>query len=195
MAEHGKHILQGGGSLKWVGDKDPKSGDAVAITDPQQFARQGQDPKEQERFGDETHPGPISEVLAGITYRDARRTQPINPNVQVYAKSKGIIQREYQDEAALYTAYASNPFTSMSEREIRDYKKEIAANTGQDVKEIELIVQAEKTEIKETKKESEDGEDQNTENYNQDCDHSQRSTGDGRNDHSQYHERREGRQR
>ncbi|PIK45311.1 putative gamma-adducin isoform X3, partial [Apostichopus japonicus] len=68
----------------WVGDKDPKSGDAVAITDPQQFARQGQDPKEykkkaktvrQERFGDKTHPGPISEVLAGITYGDARRTQ------------------------------------------------------------------------------------------------------------------------
>ncbi|PIK45310.1 hypothetical protein BSL78_17811 [Apostichopus japonicus] len=46
----------------------------------------------------------------------------------------------------------------MSEREIRDYKKEIAAKTGQDVKEIELIVQAEETEIKETKEESEDGE-------------------------------------
>ncbi|XP_071815962.1 gamma-adducin-like isoform X2 [Apostichopus japonicus] len=32
--------------IHWVGDKDPKSGDAVAITDPQQFARQGQDHKE-----------------------------------------------------------------------------------------------------------------------------------------------------
>ncbi|XP_071842663.1 uncharacterized protein [Apostichopus japonicus] len=29
----------------------------------------------QERFGDKTHPGPISEVLAGITYGDACRTQ------------------------------------------------------------------------------------------------------------------------
>ncbi|XP_071813030.1 uncharacterized protein [Apostichopus japonicus] len=81
MAEHAKDILQGGGSSKWVGDKDPKSGDAVAITDPQQFARQGQDHKEykkkirQERFGYKTHPGPISEVLAGITYGDACRTQ------------------------------------------------------------------------------------------------------------------------
>ncbi|PIK35884.1 hypothetical protein BSL78_27284 [Apostichopus japonicus] len=46
----------------------------------------------------------------------------------------------------------------MSEREILDYKKEIADKTGQDVKEIELIVQAEETEIKETKEESEDGE-------------------------------------
>ncbi|XP_071827242.1 gamma-adducin-like isoform X3 [Apostichopus japonicus] len=153
--------------IHWVGDKDHKSGDSLAFSDPQQFARQGQDPKEykkkaktvrQERFGDKTHPGPISEVLAGITYGDARRTQPIDPNAQVYAKSKGIIQREYQDEAVLYTAYAPNPFTSMSEREILDYKKEIADKTGQDVKEIELIVQAEETEIKETKEESEDGE-------------------------------------
>ncbi|XP_071815913.1 uncharacterized protein [Apostichopus japonicus] len=100
----------------------------------------------QERFWDKTHPGPISEVLAGITYGDARRTQchrrinfhghyvvvgvsggfkssnpcelkdremikrqkqenihlmPIDTSPQVYAKSKELIQREYQDEAVL----------------------------------------------------------------------------------------------
>ncbi|XP_071815148.1 uncharacterized protein [Apostichopus japonicus] len=46
----------------------------------------------------------------------------------------------------------------MSEREILDNKKEIANKTDQDVKKIELIMQAEETEIKETKEESEDGE-------------------------------------
>ncbi|XP_071817060.1 uncharacterized protein [Apostichopus japonicus] len=114
--------------------------------------------------------------------------QPIDQNAQVYAKSNGIIQREYQEEAVLYTAYAPNPFKSMPEREILDYKKEIADKTGQDVKQIELIVQAEETEIKETKEERGWREDQITENYNQDCDHSWRSTGVGRNDHSQYRE-------
>ncbi|XP_071817062.1 uncharacterized protein [Apostichopus japonicus] len=100
--------------------------------------------------------------------------QPIDQNAQVYAKSNGIIQREYQEEAVLYTAYAPNPFKSMPEREILDYKKEIADKTGQDVKQIELIVQAEETEIKETKEERGWREDQITENYNQDCDHSWR---------------------
>lgn len=167
--------------IVWVDDKDPKCGDPVKISDPQQFAKQGEDPQEykkkaktvrQERLGDKTHPGPISEVLAGVTYGDARRTQDaplsesrdnvepsqqnIDPNAQVYAKSKGIIQREYQDEAVLYTAYAPNPFTSMSEKEIIEYKKEIAEKTGQDVKEIELIVQAEETEVKEST--NEDGD-------------------------------------
>ncbi|XP_071846245.1 gamma-adducin-like isoform X2 [Apostichopus japonicus] len=40
------HLSSSDMYLVCVGDKDPKSGDAVAITDPQQFARQRQDPKE-----------------------------------------------------------------------------------------------------------------------------------------------------
>ncbi|XP_071846503.1 adducin-related protein 1-like [Apostichopus japonicus] len=59
-------------------------------------------------------------------------TQLANKGIKFYAKSKGIIQREYQDEAVLYTAYAPNPFTSMSKREIFGYKEEIADKTGQD---------------------------------------------------------------
>ncbi|PIK45182.1 putative gamma-adducin isoform X1 [Apostichopus japonicus] len=94
---------------------------------------------------------------------------PIDLNAQVYAKSKrnlpeGVPRRG----CAVHGLLAPNPFKSMSEREFLDYNKEIADKTGQDVKEIELIVQAKETEIKETKEERGWREDQITENYNQD---------------------------
>ncbi len=85
--------------------------------------------------------GPISEVLSGVQYGDTRKQQGGGGD-QIHAASKGIIERSHQKDALLYTAYAPNPFENMSEEDILQYKKEIAEKTGQDVKEIELIVQA-----------------------------------------------------
>ncbi|XP_033125508.1 gamma-adducin-like isoform X2 [Anneissia japonica] len=153
---------------KWITSEDGTGGDSIVIQDPQQFAKQGDNPKEfknkrrelkNDFYDDKKTAGPISEVLSGVTWQkppqfssdaplsnssdrledDRKQGNPTSDNVK--AASKGIIQRDYQQEAVLYTSYTPNPFDKMTEKDILEYKKEIAEKTGQDVKEIELIVQ------------------------------------------------------
>ncbi|XP_038071158.1 alpha-adducin-like isoform X2 [Patiria miniata] len=155
----------------WVTDEAKQtSGESMKVA-PHQFSVLSEDPKElkkkqkgmkADRFDDKVTAGPISEVLSGVQYGDSRRAQlardaplsdskdklqdsPRKPGAdgdQVQAASKGIIKREHQKDVMLYTAYAPNPFENMTEEDILKYKQEIAEKTGQDVKEIELIVQA-----------------------------------------------------
>ncbi|XP_033633381.1 alpha-adducin-like isoform X1 [Asterias rubens] len=153
----------------WVSDVEKQtSGDAIRV-DSHSFSKLSDDPKElkkrqkdikADRFDDKVTAGPISEVLSGVQYGDSRKQQlardaPLSNSKeclhespkggggdQITAASKGIIERSHQKDALLYTAYAPNPFENMSEEDILQYKKEIAEKTGQDVKEIELIVQA-----------------------------------------------------
>ncbi|XP_071946979.1 alpha-adducin-like isoform X2 [Antedon mediterranea] len=134
---------------KWITSEDGTCGDSIVIQDPQQFAKQGDNPKEfknkrkelkNDFYDDKKSAGPISEVLSGVTWqKPPQQGNPSSDNVK--AASKGIIQRDYQQDAVLYTSYTPNPFDKMTEKDILQYKKEIAEKTGQDVKEIELIVQ------------------------------------------------------
>ncbi|XP_022086694.1 gamma-adducin-like isoform X2 [Acanthaster planci] len=155
----------------WVSDEQKQTSGEPIKVDPHQFSVLSDDPKEMkkkhkdlktDRFDDKVTAGPISEVLSGVQYGDTRKAQlardaplsdskdnlqesprkPGSGGDQVQAASKGIITREHQKDVMLYTAYAPNPFENMTEEDILKYKQEIAEKTGQDVKEIELIVQA-----------------------------------------------------
>ncbi|XP_071506548.1 gamma-adducin-like isoform X2 [Diadema antillarum] len=156
---------------KWVSEKDATAGESVKIQDPQQFAKQSDNPREfktkaksvtAEHFKDNTNPGPTSQVLAGID--DGRKVQTVVKDAeltnseeklaneiqgtkqagpgQISVGSKGIVQRDHQSDALVYTVYSPNPFCNMTEKDILEYKREIAEKTGQDVQEIELIFQA-----------------------------------------------------
>ncbi|XP_077866117.1 alpha-adducin-like [Saccoglossus kowalevskii] len=136
---------------KWIpeDESDFKTSTPIKIEDPQQFAKQGEDPKEfkkrqkelkQDRRDDRITSGPLSEVLHGISYpgqkiQDARSSGS-GDNIQ--SASKGIIQRDYQKEAVVYTTYSPNPFEGMTEKEIIEYKRDIAEKTGQDLSGIEF---------------------------------------------------------
>ncbi|XP_070540129.1 alpha-adducin-like isoform X2 [Ptychodera flava] len=137
---------------KWVTKEEATEGETMKIQDPQQFAKQGEDPKEfkkrqkeikQDRRDDKIHAGPISEVLSGVGYPGSRlqdaKSSGSGDNVQ--AASKGIIQRDFQKEAIVYTTYSPNPFEGMSEKEILKYKEEVANKTGQDLSDIQFPVE------------------------------------------------------
>lgn len=156
---------------KWVSESDKTAGQSTKIQDPQQFAKQSENPREfktkakkvtAEHFKDNKNPGPTSQVLAGID--DGRKVQIVSNDAQLSNSqeklliheiqgqnvqpgqfsvgSKGIVQRDHQNDALVYTVYSPNPFCSMTEKDILEYKREIAEKTGQDVQEIELIFQA-----------------------------------------------------
>lgn len=157
VAEEGTENQDGDPKTKtqWVHeDDDQTAGQGVKVEATQfNMPNAGEDPKEYkkkqkelkaDRRDDKITSGPISEVLSGVQYGDARRKQDDQAKdggVPVQAASKGIIQRDYAKDSVLYTAYSPNPFEKMTEKEILEYKREIAEKTGQDVKEIELIVQ------------------------------------------------------
>ncbi|XP_077992684.1 protein hu-li tai shao-like [Glandiceps talaboti] len=145
-------IQEGEGSpktkTKWVTEEDTTTGGVIKIG-PQQFTNPGEDPKEfkkrqkeikQDRRDDKISAGPISEVLSGVGYPGSRlqdaKSSGSGDNVQ--AASKGIIQRDYQKEAVVYTTYSPNPFEGMTEKEIIEYKKEISDKTGQDLKDMQF---------------------------------------------------------
>ncbi|XP_030841686.1 gamma-adducin-like isoform X3 [Strongylocentrotus purpuratus] len=155
---------------KWVSEVDKTAGHSTKHQDPQQFAKQSDNPREfktnakkvtAEQFTDNKNPGPTSQVLAGID--DGRKVQIVANDAQLSNSqekliretqgqniqpgqfsvgSKGIVQRDHQNDALVYTVYSPNPFCSMTEKDILEYKREIAEKTGQDVQEIELIFQA-----------------------------------------------------
>ena len=87
--------------------------------------------------------GPESKVLDGPTWEEARdltdgRRTPYGQNAVDYrggAASKGIIQRDFQHHATVYkSAYARNPFDSVSADELAEYRAIIDAKNRGDGK-------------------------------------------------------------
>lgn len=56
------------------------------------------------------------------------------------AASKGIIQRGYQHNATVYkTPYAKNPFDSVTDDELKEYKRTVEKKRAGDCKKLDLI--------------------------------------------------------
>ncbi|XP_037032848.1 protein hu-li tai shao isoform X3 [Bradysia coprophila] len=126
---------------KWVADGSPTHSTAVRIENPLQFVPAGTNPKEfkklqqlikDNRRADKISAGPQSHILEGVTWDEASRIKDANVSgasdhvVLMGAASKGIIQRGYQHNATVYKApYAKNPFDSVTDDELNDYKKTI----------------------------------------------------------------------
>lgn len=82
------------------------------------------------RRADKITSGPQSHILEGVSWEEAKKMQDANMTqtgdqvILVGAASKGIIQRNFQHNAMVYkTPYAKNPFDSVSDKEIEEYKK------------------------------------------------------------------------
>lgn len=57
------------------------------------------------------------------------------------AASKGIIQRGYQHNATVYkTPYAKNPFDSVTDDELKEYKRTVEKKRAGDCKKIEILI-------------------------------------------------------
>ncbi|XP_071836824.1 uncharacterized protein [Apostichopus japonicus] len=101
--------------IHWVGDKDPKSGDSLAITDPQQFARQGQGPKEYKKKAKTD--APLSDSHDGMEPGQQPTTRTLKSTPSLKELSRGstktrlyctqptlpIHSRRYQREISLIT--------------------------------------------------------------------------------------------
>lgn len=81
------------------------------------------------RRADKISAGPQSHILEGVTWDEANRMKDANVSktgdhvVLMGAASKGIIQRGYQHNATVYKApYAKNPFDSVTDDELKEYK-------------------------------------------------------------------------
>lgn len=76
--------------------------------------------------------GPQSHILEGVNWEEARQSYaasqvdgsvPGHHVVMVGAASKGIIQRDFQHNATVYkSAYAKNPFDSVTDEELAEYR-------------------------------------------------------------------------
>lgn len=82
------------------------------------------------RRADKISAGPQSHILEGVSWEEARKiqdatvTQTGDQVIVVGAASKGIIQRDFQHHATVYKApYAKNPFDSVTDEELDEYKK------------------------------------------------------------------------
>ena len=86
--------------------------------------------KEGRRLGG-VHAGPESKVLDGVSWEEARQMADAHPSavgepygMKVGAASKGIIQRDFQHHATVFKSpYAKNPFDSVSNEELEEYKR------------------------------------------------------------------------
>uniref|UniRef100_A0A2P2HWC0 Protein hu-li tai shao-like n=2 Tax=Hirondellea gigas TaxID=1518452 RepID=A0A2P2HWC0_9CRUS len=153
-------ILETGSSdpkkiTKWVADSSPMHYNAIKMEDNLLFVPKNTDPKEfksiqkaikeNRRIGN-LSAGPTSHLLEGVTWDEVRRMQDATVSnatdhtVLVGAASKGIIQREYQHNAIVYkTPYAKNPFDSVSDQELDDYKMMIEKKQrGDPIEEVEV---------------------------------------------------------
>ncbi|KAF2901840.1 hypothetical protein ILUMI_04351 [Ignelater luminosus] len=127
---------------KWVAESSPThSSTPVKIESALQFVPKGTDPKEFKqlqqqikdyRRADKISAGPQSHILEGVTWEEAKKmqdagvTQTGDHVVLMGAASKGIIQRGYQHNAMMYKSpYAKNPFDSVTDEELDEYKKVI----------------------------------------------------------------------
>lgn len=96
------------------------------------------------RRADKISAGPQSHILEGVTWDEANQiTKDSNVSssgasdhvVLMGAASKGIIQRGYQHNATVYkTPYAKNPFDSVTDDELNDYKKTVERKRHGDCK-------------------------------------------------------------
>ncbi|XP_013397793.1 alpha-adducin isoform X2 [Lingula anatina] len=128
--------------IKWVEDSSsPQRGSYIKVENPNQFAPQGQDPKEFKQkqknirkgyYDEKITPGPQSRILEGVSWEEAERMKDADQSgtqdkvIIVGAASKGIIKRDQQHNAVVYrTPYTPNPFDNMSPEEIEAYKKEV----------------------------------------------------------------------
>jgi len=132
---------------KWVPDGSPthSSSTAVKIDSALQFVPKNTNPKEFKRLqqqikdyrrADKISAGPQSHILEGVTWEEARKmqdagvTQTGDQVVLMGAASKGIIQRGYQHNATMYKSpYAKNPFDSVTDEEIDEYRKVVEKKT------------------------------------------------------------------
>ncbi|CAH0394574.1 unnamed protein product [Bemisia tabaci] len=125
---------------KWVVDGSPThSSTPVKIDSALQFVPKNTHPKEfkllqkqikENRRADKITSGPQSHILEGVSWEEAKKLQDANVTetgdqvIVVGAASKGIIQREFQHHATVYkTPYAKNPFDTVTDQELEDYKK------------------------------------------------------------------------
>lgn len=78
--------------------------------------------------------GPQSQILEGVSWEEAKQVQDASMSstgggdqvILVGAASKGIIQRNFQHHAVVYkTPYAKNPFDSITNEEIEEYKQQV----------------------------------------------------------------------
>jgi len=126
---------------KWVADGSPTHSTAVKIDDSLQFVPKNTNPKEfkklqqqikENRRAGGVSAGPQSQVLEGVTWDEARQVQDATMSgtgdrvIHVGAASKGIIQRDFQHHAVVFKSpYAKNPFDSVTNEEIEQYKKTV----------------------------------------------------------------------
>ncbi|XP_046446650.1 protein hu-li tai shao-like isoform X5 [Daphnia pulex] len=100
-------------------------------TTSKEFKQKQKQIKENRRQGG-ISAGPQSHILEGVSWDEAQKLQDANTSgtgdhvVVVGAASKGIIQRDFQHHAMVYrTPYAKNPFDSVSDQEIEEYKRQV----------------------------------------------------------------------
>ncbi|XP_067136630.1 protein hu-li tai shao isoform X5 [Centruroides vittatus] len=123
----------------WVQEGSPSHSTSIKIQSPHQFVPKSGDPNEfkrkqkelkANRMSAKVNAGPQSQILEGVTWEEVRKMQDAMMSgtgdqvVLVGAASKGIIQRDFQHNALVYkSAYAKNPFDSVSDKELEEYKK------------------------------------------------------------------------
>lgn len=85
--------------------------------------------------------------MEGVTWDEANRLKDANVSatgdqvVLMGAASKGIIQRGYQHNATVYKApYAKNPFDSVTDDDLNEYKKNISQRSHGDCELIKIFV-------------------------------------------------------
>jgi len=125
---------------KWVSEGSPSHSTPIKIESSNQFVPMNSNPKEFKkvqklmkegrRLGG-VHAGPESKVLDGVSWEEARQMADAHPSavgepygMKVGAASKGIIQRDFQHHATVFKSpYAKNPFDSVSNEELEEYKR------------------------------------------------------------------------
>lgn len=125
---------------KWVNDGSPSHSTPIKIESPNQFVpldtntkefRKVQKMMKEGRRAGGITSGPESRVLEGVSWDEARQMQDAQHSVvgepyemKVGAASKGIIQRDFQNHATVFKSpYAKNPFDSISNEELEEYKR------------------------------------------------------------------------
>ncbi|XP_066939994.1 protein hu-li tai shao isoform X15 [Macrobrachium rosenbergii] len=142
---------------KWVADQSPTHSTSTPVklesalqfvpsnTDPKEFKTVQKLIKENRRVGN-ISAGPTSHLLEGVTWDEARRMQDASMSaatdhvILVGAASKGIIQRDFQHNAVVYkTPYAKNPFDSITDKELDEYRDLVERKQrGDPIEEIEI---------------------------------------------------------
>ncbi|XP_055547348.1 protein hu-li tai shao isoform X2 [Wyeomyia smithii] len=140
---------------KWVAEASPThSSTPVKIDSALQFVPPNTNPKEFKRIqqqikdyrrADKISAGPQSHILEGVSWDEANRLKDANVSatgdhvVLMGAASKGIIQRGYQHNATVYKApYAKNPFDSVTDDELNEYKKTVEKRRQGDYTDTDL---------------------------------------------------------